>query len=265
MPKLQVEMLNTIVELVSDEDTLNQLRRVYGPYVLNKNVVADYVFEIKRLHEDNSVPTWEIPKVDFNSGNISIKNSGFAANINNSTHMSSGEFYPSQIIQSVNHCIIYLLSMHALGKGGLLLHSACIERNERAYFFLGRSGSGKSTVARLSLPARVLNDDVVGILPSEAGWMAYPLPFWHNNQTRPSARTDPVLTAGFYHLIQSKEISTARLYPASGAAKLVSSAALSTISQLAPEVVRVSQTIVHDLPFFNLHFQKNNLFWNCIL
>jgi hypothetical protein len=46
--------------------------------------------------------------------------------------------------------------------GGVVLHSAGVVRNGAAFLFLGRSGAGKTTVARLSLAAgaEVLSDDL---------------------------------------------------------------------------------------------------------
>jgi len=266
LSKLQVKMMDTIIEIVSDDDTLRQIRRIYCPYVLEFITLPDYIFEVDRVQDDKVLATWENPQVDEHSGTVSLRHSSFNANIDMSTHKSTGYFYSSQIARNISYCIIQLLSMDALGKGGLLLHSACIERNDRAYFFMGHSGSGKSTVAQLSLPARVLNDDLVGILPTKTGWMAFPLPFWHNKQTRPSAETNPVLAAGFYKLIQSSEISITRLSTATSTARLVSSTAiLSSIPQLAERVIQISLSIANVLPVYDLCFQKNNLFWDTIL
>lgn len=55
-----------------------------------------------------------------------------------------------------------LVTYRLLESGGLLLHSAGIVDNGRAYLFLGRSGAGKSTLSRLSLQEgrTVLSDDM---------------------------------------------------------------------------------------------------------
>ncbi len=57
----------------------------------------------------------------------------------------------------------------AVVRGGLLMHSACIERQGRAYLFFGQSGSGKSTLSALSRRGRVLGDDLALILPGAGG------------------------------------------------------------------------------------------------
>jgi hypothetical protein len=68
----------------------------------------------------------------------------------------------------------------AVRMGGLLLHSAGVVVNEQAYLFLGRSGAGKTTMARKALTAgaEILSDDGNLLLPEEdGGFSAGPVPF----------------------------------------------------------------------------------------
>lgn len=66
-----------------------------------------------------------------------------------------------------------------LTTGGTLLHSAAVVRNGGAYLFLGRSGQGKSTVARLSLDegCAVLSDDCNAVLVESGTPRVERLPF----------------------------------------------------------------------------------------
>lgn len=59
-----------------------------------------------------------------------------------------------------------------------ILHASCIEVDKKAALVLGKSGSGKSTVAfqALSLGARLVSDDRTCIVRSPRGVLAYAPP-----------------------------------------------------------------------------------------
>ena len=57
----------------------------------------------------------------------------------------------------------------AIMRGGVLMHSASIVKDGRAYLFFGQSGSGKSTLAALSRRGQVVSDDLTLMLPGAGG------------------------------------------------------------------------------------------------
>ena len=69
------------------------------------------------------------------------------------------------------------LSLHLRKRGGLLVHSACLERDGKAYVFAGKSGAGKTTIASMSMPEhRLLTDEISILLPEPA--RAFGTPFF---------------------------------------------------------------------------------------
>lgn len=64
---------------------------------------------------------------------------------------------------AVNNVLMLLYAMHTACRDTLLIHASAVACRGRAYVFLGRSGTGKSTHSRLWLQqvdgARLLNDD----------------------------------------------------------------------------------------------------------
>ena len=54
----------------------------------------------------------------------------------------------------------FYTSMNSESKSEFLIHSSAVVRNGGGYLFVGPPGAGKSTIARLSLPDPVLNDEV---------------------------------------------------------------------------------------------------------
>jgi len=82
---------------------------------------------------------------------------------------------PAELIGVVENVLRPLLAARLLATGGLLVHSAAID----GYLFAGRSGAGKSTIARLALEAGlpVLSDDLNALVRDGNGFAIAPLPF----------------------------------------------------------------------------------------
>lgn len=76
-------------------------------------------------------------------------------------------------------CLRFMEAYRLLEQGGVLLHCAGVVDRGRAILFLGRSGAGKTTVARMSLTAGrpVLSDDINALMPAGDGLVALNLPF----------------------------------------------------------------------------------------
>lgn len=87
-------------------------------------------------------------------------------------------------------------------EGGLLLHGAGLVRDGRGLLLLGPSGTGKTTAARNAAGSRVLNDDLVALLPAAGGgWELHATPFSNPSQVRPAWGRAPL--AGILRLRQA--------------------------------------------------------------
>ena len=69
----------------------------------------------------------------------------------------------------------------AVESGGVILHSAGLVFEEKAYIFVGRSNAGKTTLTRKAYKygAKVLSDDINMVLPrtNQSGFNAHAVPF----------------------------------------------------------------------------------------
>ena len=67
----------------------------------------------------------------------------------------------------------------ALDQGGVVLHSAGLVFDDKAYIFSGHSNAGKTTLTRKAYQkgARVLSDDINLLLPDAEGYQAHAVPF----------------------------------------------------------------------------------------
>jgi len=152
-----------------------------------------------------------------------------------------------------------------VARGGFVLHSAGLVRDERAYLFFGPSGSGKTTVTTLSPGALVLSDDLTLVVPMDGGgYGACSVPFRGVFAPQPtSIRTFPL--AGFFRLIQAGEDRLDRVAGARAVGELVGSLPFVTERpEWAGAVMDAVAGAVSKVPVFRLHFRKDRTFWKVI-
>ena len=77
-------------------------------------------------------------------------------------------------------CILRVLWATLLPRvGGMLVHSCGLRHAEVAVVFPGKSGAGKTTLARKALdPDEVLSDEISIIRRADDGWRVHGTPFW---------------------------------------------------------------------------------------
>lgn len=94
-------------------------------------------------------------------------------------------------LSSMPHVLPSLLRMvygiKIVKKGGIFIHAASFVRDNVAYIFAGRSGAGKTTLARIVMKAdptiEILSDEISYIAVEENGVYAYSTPFWGSRET----------------------------------------------------------------------------------
>jgi hypothetical protein len=93
-----------------------------------------------------------------------------------------------------------LFQHHIARAGGLVVHACGIAPSGRAVLFCGRSGAGKTTIARLfrrhQPTAIVLSDDRIVLRRHASGWRAYGTP-WHGSGRFASPAASPLAAIVF--------------------------------------------------------------------
>lgn len=124
-----------------------------------------------------------VPEIDHRSGGIELRGHGFAGTIELQDRLR-GSLVTADERLTVEPIILqnYLrvvTAYSALAHGGLLLHCSAAVAGGRAMLFLGRSGAGKTTVARgaLAAGAEVLSDDMALVRPRGEGFEVGCVPF----------------------------------------------------------------------------------------
>jgi hypothetical protein len=170
---------------------------------------------------------------------------------------------PGDPVMAVEYFLRMVYALLAFQRGGMLMHTAAIARQGRAYLFFGRSGAGKTTASRVSSGCIVLNDDLVLLLPEGQGWMAYGTPFWNPRQVRPARYSAPV--AGVLRLIQDKHVFLEPMSSGEALAELLAGIPIVPADpQRSAEVLRRGARLLGSVPVYRLHFLPDNSFWRVI-
>ncbi len=177
----QSDSLNdTFAEFVVDADPAS----VHAPLPLDC-----FVYRLPRAPDISSdsltINGQYAPRKVHRDGGIDLTGINFKARIH-SKHSPSpsllGVAEEHELAQAnvVENFLRVLAAHNALEQGGVLLHSAGLVVDNRAYIFCGKSGSGKTTLTRKAFKsgARVLSDDINLLMPGdELSYLAHPVPF----------------------------------------------------------------------------------------
>jgi hypothetical protein len=166
-------------------------------------------------------------------------------------------------LDELDYFLRVVYALLAFEQGGLLFHSAGVVRDQKAFLFFGHSGVGKTTVARLSRPYLLLNDDLILLKPDARGWQAHATPFYNPTQLSPTAAQAPL--AGLFHLVQDQVTDLKPLPKAHSLAEMISNTPVLPLSPLlTPLLLKRLETLLDSTPIYNLHFRKDASFWTLI-
>lgn len=149
-----------------------------------------------------------------------------------------------------------LLTRRLLRLGAVVLHACGVVMDGRGYVFCGRSGIGKTTMARLwrDRGAILLNDDriILRVIDGEVRLFSSP---WHGEERTVKAGNVPL--AGFFHLSQAP---AHRLTPIDGAlasARLVATAiAPFYTAEGIAQLLEQAESLTAHAPSYDLAFAR---------
>ncbi|MBI5878715.1 MAG: hypothetical protein HZB53_13780 [Chloroflexi bacterium] len=159
-----------------------------------------------------------------------------------------------------------LCAYHSARSGGVMLHASGVALGERASVFFGQSGSGKSTVAHLSLDAglTVLGDDIVIIGRRDGRFVAHGVPFRGSNPRSPQAAVSAPL-AGLFKLVKARNHSVVPMTHPATVARLVQCVPFVMNDPLvSTQVISTCRDLVLQIPAGELRFRMDAGFWSVI-
>jgi hypothetical protein len=178
------------------------------------------------------------------------------------THLEGG----SSFLQAFENVLRLYLAYRVFAGGGLVLHSSAALAADEAYVFVGRSGAGKSTAARLSLEAGrdVLSDDLNALLPHGGTFLVRALPFTGDLEPN-QARNGAFPVARLCRLEQAPNHETRPLSRAQVASLLVACAPFMNADPLhADGLLERAGEIAERVPACVLRFRPDGGFWQIL-
>jgi hypothetical protein len=146
---------------------------------------------------------------------------------------------------------------------GLLIHSSCVLENGSAHIFSGHSGAGKSTAARLSHPRELLSDEATIVKITKASITVYNSPF----RSERDANGDEQISRLESIQLLNQALSNKRIEIKKTEAlfQLIDKVFYwSYKPEETTKVLNLLKLLVEQVPVYQLHFQKNNTFWELI-
>lgn len=146
---------------------------------------------------------------------------------------------------------------------GLLIHSACVEQYGRAYLFAGQSGAGKSTVAGLSTPRPILSDEASLVKISDTEISVFDSPF--RSELVPSSVRKACQLTSIHLLIQATVNKSLLIKKPDALLDLINKVFFwPHDSSETVKILKMCKQLAERVPIYQLHFQKNNTFWELI-
>jgi hypothetical protein len=203
------------------------------------------------------------PEITFDGGIVSY----YSTVADGCIKLASGEaelVISHEAIDEVDYFLRLVYAYLAFQHGGVLIHGAGIIHQQKGYVFLGHSGSGKTTVCRLSsLNDFVLNDDLLVLMPIRSSWWAYSTPFWNPDQVVPGNHS--VSIEMMFYLIQDQKVRSEAIPLGQAVAELISNVPIiASDIRLGKALVERCTKICETLQVFHLYFLPDASFWQII-
>lgn len=165
---------------------------------------------------------------------------------------------------ALKHALMNFYSAYILHHNwGLLIHSSCAVEEGRAHIFTGRSGAGKSTVARLSAPRDLLSDEATLVKISTKGITVFNSPF--RSELESTGEETPTSLESINLLRQALSNSRNHLKKSDALIDLIDKVFYWVRSpEETKQILYLLKILVEKVSVYELHFRKNETFWELI-
>ena len=257
--------LNTRV-LSNNTDLIMGLKKRYAAYTCSGEALLEVKIDtIGQERESSLLDTG----TGFMNGVCQFAAPGYEGFIDSENGRGELSLSSKRPLEEVDYYLRVAYALLSFDAGGMMFHAAGIVRNREAHLFFGHSGSGKTTVARVSRDDIVLNDDLLLLIPEisevnrESRWMAYATPFWNPTQVAPTNQSAPVV--GLFRLVQDLEVYLEPMGTGQALAELVSNFPVIPDDPSRGEVLlQRGISFLESVPAQRLHFLPDDSFWNVI-
>ncbi|MCX8062356.1 MAG: hypothetical protein N3D16_07230 [Anaerolineales bacterium] len=244
--------------LIDDQLFTKRLATFYRSFLTDQAPVI--TVHVSVLEGDAEIPL--VPKVSPNR--IEFEQDGYQGVVDWQTKSAFLVQKVKNPLVGVDYFLRIVGGLAAFDLGGLMIHAAGVERDGKAYLFLGHSGAGKTTTARNSPAGSVLNDDLLVLYPFEGHWYAAATPFYNPTQNRPRPGCAPIEKV--LYLVKDRRVYLEPTPQAQALAEMVACVPILTVEPYyLKEFLQRCQQILSAIPYYRLHLLPDDSYWSVLL
>lgn len=237
------------------------LRERYRPFLAEQ--IAPFKATVE-VTDRTPAPARRDTNVLFHDDVLRFTTVGYDGDVDVDAQRAHLQLLSDRPVEDVDYFVRVIYALLAFRDGGMLFHAAGVVRDGRGYLFFGHSGSGKTTVARLSSDDVVLNDDLVLLLPEGDGWRVYATPFWNPTQVAPTRHDAPL--AAMFRLVQDTRVFVEEMRYGQAVAEIVSNVpVIPDDPQRTAALLERSRRLLEVVPVYKLHFLPDDSFWHVVM
>jgi hypothetical protein len=208
-------------------------------------------------------PVFLMPSTSFDNSGVRLSGPGYTGYYNIPDKKGELRCNTATPVEAVDYYLRVIVSVISFTMQGIMAHGAGILHAGRGYLFIGHSGSGKTTISKLSVDDFVLNDDLVILLPRNEAWVMYSTPFWNPSQIKPKPHMAPL--DAMYLLKKDRTVYIEPFKPSQALAEFLTNVPIIIsneryIRSLIDRCIKILETV----PAYQLHFLPDQTFWRVI-
>ena len=223
---LDLDVAGVVLRLrVGDADIVRRLEPRFAHFRIDapSGSPPDLQLELLELRPHPGPPCSPMLDLRFEQGQLHLAHPRLEACVDARAGRARMRLAADEPLADLDYLLRVCCALAVFERGGLMLHAAALVDGMKAQVFFGPSGSGKTSLARRADGRRVLNDDLVVVMPGPMGiWQAHASPFSNPSQVQPEGPGGAPL-AGLFRLDRAEAPRLEPMRPAEAIASLLAS------------------------------------------
>lgn len=260
MKMLKTKIGNFFIHILCESKILRtMLEKNFHSYIPVENTLPDILIKI----EDGFGVSFQNYNVDIIKDNKKIlyRRADYLIQVDSDYKTATISVHDELALK---HALMNLFSSFIVYHNwGLLIHSSCVIENGKAHIFAGQSGAGKSTAAKLSYPRNLLSDEASLVKITKEDVQVFNSPF--RSEIEADSFSGNLSLASVQILIQAFQNKREKVAKSEAIFQLMDKVFFWPHSQEETStIMKLMTLLVKKVPVYELHFQKNNSFWELI-